>query len=289
MPENPYWETMRPYRPPSVACCVRDSEALKRVRLALEAEGAVVEPVRREDVINQTAAVVGSAALVYDLEPRNGAASTVIVAFRECVKNGPVLLYPQASQHIARHLEMHLAQPAVCLRLRHDNSHDMQSLRADVRRMLNMIPGNRLALLVRSALPQLPELLATFVDEILHSLSGEQNDGRLLVEVMALRAGTRKRTLERLCRESGLPRPKELLDWLILLHVAFVVECERLTWRAATRRMGIRKKTLYRMRHRLLPERGPSNYGLDAVLLAFTQRCGGVRENSEKDDLKAAG
>jgi len=280
---------MRLHRRPTVACCVRDSEALKRVSLALAAEGAVVEPVKWEDVIMQTTAVAGSAALVYDLEPRDGSASSVIAAFRKCVKNGPVLLYPQASQDIARHLEMQLALPAVYLRLRHENSHDMHSLRADVRRMLRMIPGNRLALLVQSALPQVPEPVATFVDEILHSLSGEQNEGRLLVDVMAMRAGTRKRTLERLSRESGLPRPKEMLDWLILLYLAFVVECERLTWRAATRRVGIRNKTLYRMRHRLLPERGPSNYGLDAVLLAFRQRCGGTSEKSEDADLKQAG
>jgi hypothetical protein len=274
---------------PTVVCCIRDSEAMKRVSLALEAEGADVAVVEWQDVIRQTTPVAGSAALVYDLEPRGQSTSKVIEAFRDCVSAGPILLYPRASQDIARHLEVQLALPAVCLHLQHENPHETQDLSHDVRRMLNMIPSNRLALLVRSALPPLPEPLGAFVEAILHSLSSEQKEGRPLVEVIAVRAGTRARTLERLSQESGFPKPKELLDWLMLLHLAFVVESEHLTWRAATRRVGIRIKTLYRMRHRLLPRQGGGNNTLDAVLLAFAQRCSTSCKKSGEDGWKAAG
>jgi len=95
-----------------------------------------------------------------------------------------------------------------------------------------------------------------------------------------------------LSREWGHPKPKELLDWVILLYLAFVVESERLTWRAAMCRVGLGKKTLYRMRHRLLPTRGNGGggkNGLDAVVLAFAERCGACGESLEQVGLKAAG
>jgi hypothetical protein len=153
-----------------------------------------------------------------------------------------------------------------------------------------MMPGNRFVLLVRNVLPPLAEPTRAFVEEVLHSLTTEKNRARLLVEVMAARAGTHLRAVERLSQQSGLPKPKEMLDWLILLYLAFVVESERLTWRAAAGRVGIRIKTLYRMRHRLLPAGGVGshhNKSLDAVLLALAERCGSSYRNSQQDAQKA--
>jgi hypothetical protein len=281
----------------NVVCCIHDAEAAGRVRIAVEREGATPLPLYWQQVIQQAKPLSDWSALVYDLEPRNERTSEVIAAFRANTLAAPILLYPPPAHDIGCHLETHLGRPDVCLRLQRRDAYEIRNLSADVRRVLNMVPCSRLAGMVRNAADGMPQRLVAYAREALYAVARKDMEARLLVGHVAGRIPTAARTLERLANERDLPKPKELLDWMTLLYVTFVMEYESVTWAAITRRLGFCPKTIYRIRRRLMSigcrdgtpaDRISNGNGLDGVLLAFAGRCRRSRE-THKAERRLAG
>ncbi len=283
---------MPPATTAEVVCCIDDREVLTRVTGVLQAERVRAKTLRWQEVIREAKGAGDWQALIYDLAPWDDSAPKVMDAFRQRVPAAPILLYPPLPHDIDHHLEVQLPRRCVCLRLQRNNADERQDLRRTIRRMLSLIPCNRLALLVRNAVPEMPDPLLAYVQEALNTLRDEEKAGRLLVESVATRIGTRVRTLERIAHGSGLPQPKELLDWMLLLHATFVVDKERTTWEAAAWRVGVRTETLCRMRHRLMPPPEVTGRGsgrrvyttsLDVVVAAFEERCKTCRTVTGQD------
>ena len=65
----------------NVVCCIYDAEAARRVRIAVQREGATPLPLCWQQVIQEATPVSDWSALVYDLEPRDERTSEVIAAF----------------------------------------------------------------------------------------------------------------------------------------------------------------------------------------------------------------
>ncbi|UCG87763.1 MAG: hypothetical protein JSW71_04230 [Gemmatimonadota bacterium] len=284
----PHLKNMLELSQTNVVCCIYDSEAARRVRIAVEREGARPLPLCWQAVIQGAKPGSDWSALIYDLEPRNERTSEVVAAFRSNTLAGPILLYPPPAHDIGPYLESHLGRPDVCLRLQHHDAHEVRDLSADVRRVLNMVPCNRLAGVVRNAADGMPERLLAYAREALNAVAMKDRGDKLLVGDVARRIRTATRTLERLSNERNLPRPKELLDWMILLYVTFVMQYEGVTWARITRRLGLCPRTLYRIRRRLLSigsqTRKPAGRisdgnSLDCILIAFAERCQRSRES----------
>jgi hypothetical protein len=222
----------------------------------------------------------------------------VIAAFRANTLAAPILLYPPPAHDIGRHLEAHLGRPDVCLRLQRRDAYEIRNLSGDVRRVLNMVPCSRLAGMVRNAADGMPQRLVAYAREALYAVARKDMEARLLVGHVAGRIPTAARTLERLANERDLPKPKELLDWMTLLYVTFVMQYESVTWAAITRRLGFCPKTIYRIRRRLLSIRRQdgrpvgsitNGNGLDCVLLAFARRCGKPSDSHMIEQCRLAG
>jgi hypothetical protein len=266
----------------NVVCSIARPEAARRVRKAVEREGATPLSLSWQAVIDGATPGRDWSALIYDLEPKNKRTAEVIDAFRSNTPAGPILLYPEPADDIGRHLEAHLGRPDVCLRLQGRDAFELHGLTADVRRVLGMVPCNRLAAKVRGATRGMPDRLVDYACAALVAVARKERRDKLSVADVAAGIGIPSRTIERLANQLDLPKPKELLDWMTLLHVTFLTEYERATWSSVTRRLGLCPRTLCRMRRRLLSqasgdpdvsERSGHRNGLDHVLLAFAERC----------------
>ena len=90
--------------------------------------------------------------------------------------------------------------------------------------------------------------------------------------------GLSRRTLERRVRGDNLPPPKELIDWVLLLHVSFIAERARTSICKVARFAGVNPNGLYRTKRRLADRAGrkiasrTEAWFSDAVA-AFAVRC----------------
>jgi hypothetical protein len=275
---------MQSQPPFEVVSCMHDSAASKSVTRALKSERLAPVPLNWRELVVERRRSKTWAAMVYDLEPRDGRTADVIRRFHDCVPAGPILVYTPPAHDIGRFIERHVRNDRVLVRIQcGSEACEVGRLRDDVRRMVAEIPGDRLLKMVTQAVPNMPRKMVDCVKETMRWLSAPDSISQMTTESVARSMGTTVRTLERSTADPNLPNPKELMNWVTLLYVALVACCEDVSPGQAGRKIGLSGNGLCRIRRRLLStgesvlwksdgKNGAVKFAL--VFSAFVKRCG---------------
>ncbi len=258
---------------PKIACSVTNEAAAKNVQRSVEVEGGAIMLVQPSGI----AANGGHdyAALIYDLSPWDDRASVSINRLRRTRPEIPILFYiPPVSQAVA--LTPRCARlPNVRLLMQECNGDGVARLRRDIRWLIGSLPAREILSRVNGVLPEMPPILRGLAQYVLRSRGIER---RPTVGAAARALGVSKRTLERRVRGDHLPPPKELIDWVTLLHVSFIAARGSTSISKVARFAGISPNGLYRTKKRLADRAGreivrrTDDWFSDAVA-AFAVRC----------------
>ena len=267
-----------------VVCCIHENTASRRVTRAVKAERLAAVPLDWRDLVVERKQSRRWAAMIYDLEPRDGRTAEVIRRFRNCTPAGPILLYASPAHNIGPFLERHILHDRVLVRLQRDSDVcEVGRLRTDVRRLAAKIPTDRLLKMMNKAVPGMPRRMSECVKETMTWLTAPDTVSQMTTEAVARSMGTSVRSLERSASDPDLPKPKELMNWVTLLYVALIACCEDVTPGEAGRKLGLSAAGLCRIRRRLLSngesdlwkrdgKNGAAKFAL--VFSAFVKRCG---------------
>ena len=153
----------------------------------------------------------------------------------------------------------------------------MSEFRRDVAWLVQSMPSGEIITRLREVFPEMPSSLLQLARYVLQPLGVNR---RPTVESAARALRLSKRTLERQVRCDRLPVPKELIDWITLLHVSFVASRGSTSISRVARCAGVTANDLYRIKSRLA-DRAGRRLGSQAedrfsdVLAAFAARCRG--------------
>ena len=258
---------------PKIACSVTNEAAVKNVQRSLELEGGAIMLVQPSGIA--TNGGHDYAALIYDLSPWDDRASVSINRLRRTRPEIPILFYlPPVSQAVA--LVPRCGRLAnVRILIQEPNGDGVANLRRDIRWLIGSLPADEILSRVNGALPEMPPILRRLAQYVLRSRGIER---RPTVGAAARALGVSKRTLERRVRDDNLPPPKELIDWVTLLHVSFIAARGSTSISKVARFVGISPNGLYRTKKRLADRAGreivrrTDDWFSDAVA-AFAVRC----------------
>ena len=280
----------------TVACCICDKQAAQRVHLALRS--LPLDPV---EVYwrGLTARDAGPEwqAVVYDLCPWDSQAPEVLRRLKQVAPGAPILLYVPHVPGVGSLLESCARDPGILVKLQFNDDAEIERLRADLERIRLRMPCERLAKLLHEVMPEVPQRTWSYVRTSLETLAAPGLRRHPTAYSVASRMGVSVRTVERALSDSGLPQPKELLNWITLLYISFLADLSGSSHAAAARAMHWRPSDLYRLRHRLLERSlGPVSRGLettehgsfDVAFLAFLKRLG-VPESTGRQVLARVG
>jgi hypothetical protein len=261
-----------------VGCAISTAWADLFARKLIERAGARAMPVTPGDFLTHPRRL-RFRALVYDLAPWSDKIADRITAFRQIRPDIPILFYLPPT-HDAFALVPAcgtLSNVRLLIQDRHDRG--IRGLENDVGWLLGAGPHERLLQLVRSTLPSEEPVPRAICHTVLNQLAG---GNRPSVRDVARALDLSIRTLQRDLATCGLPSPKELLDWLALLHIHFVARWSGQSEASVARRLGLDANERYRLRKRLLErtrhvEVEQSSHTHAAELIRFMRRCRGCR------------
>ena len=258
---------------PTIACSVADEAAVKNVRRSVEVEGGSVMWIPPPGI----AASGGHdyAALIDDLSPWDDRALVGINRLRRTRPEIPILFYvppvPRAVALIPRCGRL----TDVRLLMQEPNGNGVANLQGDIRWLIRSVPSCEILNRMNGVLPDMPPILRVLAQYVLRSRGIER---RPTVGAAARALSLSNRTLERRVRDDNLPPPKELIDWVTLLHVSFIAERGRTSISKVARFEGANPNGLYRTKKRLADRAGrkiasrTEAWFSDAVA-AFAVRC----------------
>lgn len=210
----------------TVIVMISDPRARARVVDALAEEGLASLALATRDLSELEGTT--PAALVYDLAPWSAAALQFLSRLRSApwrVAELPVLLYvpprPEAAQLLVEAGRFSLVRGE----MQCDGASEGGRIRGAMRQLLRDAPAAGVFQLLMRHLPDLPsdvQRLCRFACEKLAAHDGAE----LTVSRAAAELGADRRTLERRLRALGLPMPKELFDWTIVVFAAYVADEE---------------------------------------------------------------
>jgi hypothetical protein len=270
--------------PLEVVCCVHELHASKRVARALKAERLAPVQLEWKDLAVKRKRSHTWAAMVYDLEPRDGRTADVIQQFRENTPAGPILLYTSPAHDIGPFLERHILYDLVLVSLQCSTGVcETGRLREDLRRLVAEIPRHRLIKMMSMAFPAMPQCMMECARETIQWLCTPKSLPQMTTQAIAHKMGVTPRTLERSVSNPQFPKPKELINWVTLLYVTLIARCENVSPGLAGHRMGLSGNALCRIRKRLLSDDESVLWKCDGkdpaakfplVFQAFVKRCG---------------
>jgi hypothetical protein len=181
--------------------------------------------------------------------------------------------------------------PAVQLHIGQGDASVDDGLGVQLERLIRSIPAHAVLRLVRSVFPHAPAELDGVTASAVTSLAA---GSRVTVGVVAGALDQPGWWLERFVAKHGLPRPKELLDWITLLHVAVCSDrfgrsvfetaaaagLDRVAFRRLRGRRGIEHETLVG---------GTEALPVADVLAAFRARCSPASAHAESPTAGRSG
>ena len=258
---------------PKIACSVTNEAAFKNVQRSVEVEGGSI-------MLIQPSGIPANgghdyAALIYDLSPWDDRASVGINRLRRTRPEIPILFYiPPVSPAVAL-IPRFGRLTNVRLLMQERNGDGIANLQRDIRWLVGSVPAREILNRLSGVLPEMPPVLRGLAQYVLRTRGVER---RPTVGAAARAMGLSKRTLERRVRGDNLPPPKELIDWVMLLHVSFIAERGSTSISKVARFAGINPNGLYRTKKRLADRAGREivsrrdDWFSDAVA-AFAVRC----------------
>ena len=278
---------MMPVRDPStvIGCAVTNDWAFRCSTRLVEQEGGHIVAAQTAEVANRAAP--SYAALIYDLAPWDERALARIDHLRSLRPELPLLLYlPPVSPAVSL-VPSCGRLTNVRLRMQERHGDGVKGLQQDVRWLLRSVPVREIMTQVADALPEVSSLTTLFSHHVLRRLSVKR---RATVTSAARALGLSKRTLERRMRNDRLPPPKEIIDWLTILHVSLIAARSSLSVSRVARSIQMNPNDLYRIKKRLA-DRTPrgrlacSSDLYSTTLAAFAGRCRALRERPRRRAL----
>lgn len=217
------------------------------------------------------------ACLIYDLAPWDDRALVNINRLRRWRPELPILFYvPPVSRAVAL-IPRCGGIGNVRFRMQERSGNGMSEFRRDVAWLVQSVPSGEIITRLKEMFPEMPPSLLQLTRYVLRTPGVNR---RRTVESAARALGLSKRTLERRVRCDGLPAPKELIDWITLLHVSFIASRGSTSISRVARCTGITANDLYRIKSRLADRAGrrlqsQAQDRFSDMLAAFAARCRG--------------
>lgn len=260
---------------PVVGCAVTNEWANGLSHRSVELQGGRIVRVHPSQIaVSESHSY---SALIYDLAPWDDRALVGINRLRRWRPELPILFYvPPVSRAVAL-IPRCGGIGNVRFRMQERNGNGMSELRRDIAWLLESMPSGEIITRLKEVFPEMPSSLLRLARYVLRTPSA---NWRPTVESTARALRLSKRTLERRVRYDSLPAPKELIDWITLLHVSFVASRGSTSISRVARCAGINANDLYRLKSRLADRAGKRlrNQAEDRfpdVLAAFAARCRG--------------
>src|SRR5262249_39265905 len=147
------------------------------------------------------------------------------------------------------------AVPSVRIEIQLPNTDEVKRLQRIIQGITGSSANISLRQLLREVLGRLPGLISRLLDERIKGLEAGKQPHDLRVGTLASYLGIGIRRLEQISRMSHLPRPKDLVDHVTLLWLAYGAAQKGWATAQFAREVGVSTLSLYRMRRRLLRRR----------------------------------
>ncbi len=260
---------------PVVGCAVTNEWANGLSHRSVQLEGGRIVRVHPSEIAVTESH--GYSALIYDLAPWDDRALVGINRLRRWRPELPILFYvPPVSRAVAL-IPRCGGIGNVRFRMQEHDGNEIPEFRRDVAWLVQSVPSGEIITRLKEVFPEMPSSLLQLAR---HMLRTPGVNRRPTVESAARALGLSKRTLERRVRCDGLPAPKELIDWITLLHVSFVASRGSTSISRVARCVGVNANDLYRIKSRLADRAGKqlrsqAEDRFSDVLAAFAARCRG--------------
>jgi hypothetical protein len=219
--------------------------------------------------------LLGFAALVLDLSPWGADAARAVEVARRRAPRLPIVVY-HPDTPAAMHAAAEVSQLAfVSCKTQIADAREPERLRILLAPLMRPYPAVRfqamLAPLVR-AIPAGPA--RRFLDMAVSRVTAGWAR-RPAVGELAAAAGCSKRQLERCCAEAGIPAPHRLVDWLLILWVAWAAAEYGIGVERATGYLTLTRRDMARLASRTIGgSRGPKAEQLNVMIGGFAARLG---------------
>jgi hypothetical protein len=263
----------------TLGCCVDQLQVLLRIREAARLEGHRVVDLEAPD-LRVPEGAGGWDALIYDLHPWDERALQVVQRVTRGPHPTPLLLYPPTQAQTVGTLLVRAGATGgeVVALFQQQGAGEVDRLRHSVRALVQTAPRIHLLAAVRECVPGIPPVIDDYTHALFERLNSGENRVDLSVPSIASQVPSTVRSLERSCKAAGLPTPKELSNWMLLIWLAYQAKRTGKPIPAVARRFGVNANKLYRLRRRLLRDAcgitGDSSVqGFDEIVEAFRTRC----------------
>jgi hypothetical protein len=252
---------------------------------AVQSAGLVAFEVRPEQLAKRHL-LKNAAAVIY--QPKLGRDEFLddLIALATQHPDVPILLYVRPHPYSGRHITYAAEHGIVRVEMDLNALGEIERLRRTIEFMLRTTLRSECFRVVWSAMPDRPSDIERFVRFSLEKLSGYVPTSPN-VEMIAGMIGISVRTVEDHCAKEAVPHPKELLDFVTWLWVAFLADARKVTSDVAARDLGV-GRTLPRIRERLAPGESLAAEGpkaeFAAVLRRLTARCEELKRAREEKD-----
>lgn len=233
----------------TLACCVANFEERSMVHRAAPDRVPVADIHLPGDLANLNHYV----GLVYDLEPRDERAVKILRAARQLAPLCPFLLYIPEWPWLFELVQRAEVNSLVRIHIPKSGKQEETELKKDLGMLLReavvAIVMHCIALL---SAPRLTPVKASYMWEVGRWLiNPPEHKKRPTVRRMAARLRTSAREIERKWDADRLPKPKELLDWSLLLFAELAPCVTGMARGELCQTLGLTRQGLYRLRQRL--------------------------------------
>jgi AraC-like DNA-binding protein len=252
------WDRPRHLDRMRVGVCVASEWAGRAVARAVRDAGGVAVHLDSSAITPQD--LVGSAALVYDLNPWTPMAAQRFGGLVRGLMGGPILLYLPASGPAFTTFSQLPKAGDIRVQVQSRDPDSMAHLRDAALGLIRAVPREWIMDHLKRAAPGLSSASYLFGHRALGVLASGR---RPSVTAIARALGLSRRTLQRRFRADGLPRPKAFLDWLTLAHLRHVAHFQNRSMARVAADLELAPNDLYRLRKRVL--RRPDCFGAEGL------------------------
>jgi len=236
-----------------IAVCLDPTatRAAQHVRTALALEGCGAVDISPAELPRRVPEVGNCLILVYDASPSEENVSPTIRELWLRFPDLPLLLYVPPLPYIGRVLTATRDVPTVVIELQTQALSEPERLRARIRELLGRTANTNFRRILGDVLSKMPDSLRLLIEQQVHSLEVGR-PGQPSVGLLASQTGLTLRRIEQVSRSANLPAPRDLLDSVTLLWIAFGARRRGISTARFAKEVGISTERLYRMRRRLI-------------------------------------
>jgi CheY-like chemotaxis protein len=217
------------------------------------------------------------ALVIYDLAPLDSSALELLERARRNFPNVPFVLYPPAHTRTAQLLVEAARLGLVHALLQTGSTGDVQRLRQVIHRAFLEAPSARAFQAMDHVLGDAVDTkVRLFLTDVIRRV-GPMETPPPTVAALARGLNLSRRSLERLWWGTGLPGPKQMIDWATLVTLTGVADAAGAPTSTMASRRGIDARRLHRLRRRLfgpkcpIPKKARAEH--EALLVRFTRAC----------------